>query len=195
MSKKPKLSKKLRYDSDARVHQEQVRQALICGSTWGLIYLLAWLKDRAPYRNYKVPTDIEYFEFTVKGVIRREMMTQDKYQRWRRMFGSTTEMSKPSAWRSRALIKVFPNLQEIRSYIKADPLITWNRSVEAFGDEFPVDKWYILFQIQDIWLADEGFHWSDLLESYLKNDSQFLSFAGRYEILPTVDGENGGRNA
>jgi hypothetical protein len=194
MNGKPELKTDPGRDPQRRAHQAQVKYAILENQTWGLTYLLARVKDRAPYRNYRVPSDLDVFEFTVKGVIRLEMMAKEGYKGWRRMFGSNTKARELSTWRSRASIQAFANLGASRAYINADPLVSWEGSVIALSDDLPPDDWYVLFQIQDVWLPGGEYRWSELLEAYLRNDSRLLAFAGRCEVLPPAE-VKGGDNA
>lgn len=191
MNEKPILRTKPGRDPDRRAHQAQVKNAIVEGQAWGLTYLLARVKDHAPYSNYTVPDDLETFEFTVKGVVRLEMMSDEGYRGWRRMFGSNTKAREISTWRSRASIKAFANLDEARAYIEADPLASWGQETAALPDHLPPDDWYVLFQVQDVWLPGGKYRWSDLLEAYLRNDSRLLAFAERYDVLPSVPTKEG----
>ena len=191
MNEKPILRTKPGRDPERRAHQAQVKNAIVEGQAWGLTYLLARVKDRAPYSNYKVPGDLETFEFTVKGVVRLEMMAKEGYKGWRRMFGSNTKAREISTWRSRASIKAFANLGEARTYIQADPLASWGEGSIALPDHLPPDDWYVLFQVQDVWLPGGKYRWSDLLKAYLRNDSRLLAFAERCDVLPPAPAKEG----
>jgi hypothetical protein len=191
MNGKPELKTDPGRDPERRAHQAQVKYAILENQAWGLTYLLTRVKDRAPYRNYRVPSDLDVFEFTVKGVVRLEMMAQEGYRGWRRMFGSNTKARELSTWRSRALIKAFASLDEARAYLEADPLVSWEGGAIALPDDLPPDDWYVLFQIQDVWLPGGEYRWSDLLEIYLRNDSRLMAFAGRCEVLPPVEAKEG----
>jgi hypothetical protein len=186
MNGKPELKTDPGRDPERRAHQAQVKYAILENQAWGLTYLLTRVKDRAPYRNYRVPSDLDVFEFTVKGVIRLEMMAKGKYKGWRRMFGSNTKARELSTWRSRALIKAFASLDEARAYLEADPLVSWEGSTVALSEGLPADDWYVLFQVQDVWLPDSTVRWSQLLGGFLLNDSRLLELVGLYEVLPSV---------
>lgn len=194
MNEKPILRTKPGRDPDRRAHQAQVKNAIVEGQAWGLTYLLARVKDRAPYSNYKVPGDLETFEFTVKGVLRLEMLDHPVLKGWRRMFGSNTKAREISTWRSRASIKAFGNLADVGAYAQADPLVTWGGGAIALPDNLPIDDWYVLFQIQDVWLSRDKHRWSDLLAKFLLDDSRLLRLVWIYEALPPVRGK-GGNNA
>jgi hypothetical protein len=186
MNERPRLETKPGRDPERRAHQAQVKYAILEGQAWGLTYLLARVKDRAPYDNYSVPGELETFEFTVKGIVRLEMMAQKGYKGWRRMFGSNTRARELSTWRSRAFIKAFANLDGALTYIEADPLMEWGEETFTPFDDLPSEDWYVLFQVQDVWLPGRESRWSDLLEVYLRNDSRLLEFAWRYNALSAV---------
>lgn len=186
MSNKPELKTDPGRDPERRDHQAQVKKAIVEGQAWGLTYLLARVKDRAPYSNYSVPDDLEKFEFTVKGVLRLEMLDHKVLKGWRRMFGSNTKAREISTWRSRALIKVFGNLVDARSYIQGDPLVSWKKSMVVLPENLPPDSWYVLFQVQDVWLVKGKYRWSDLLAQFLLDDSRLLKLVGTYESLPPI---------
>jgi hypothetical protein len=191
MNEKPKLQTKPGRDPERRDHQAQVKNAILEGQAWGLTYLLARVKDRAPYSNYTVPDDLDDFEFTVKGVMRLEMMDHKVLKGWRRMFGSNTKARELSTWRSRASIKAFANLDEARAYIEADPLASWEEGMLALPDDLPSDDWHVLFQVQDVWLSQDKYRWSDLLAKFLLDDSRLLKLVGIYEALPPITAKGG----
>ena len=194
MNQRPRLQTKPGRDPQRRDHQAQVKTAILEGQAWGLTYLLARVKDTQPYENYTVPDDLDVFEFTVKGIVRLEMLAQKGYKGWRRMFGSNTKAREISTWRSRASINAFATLREARAYIESDPLFMWNDRPLALSDDLPPDDWYVLFQVQDVWLPGGQYRWSDLLEAYLTSDSRLLAFAGRCDVLLPVEAK-GGSNA
>jgi hypothetical protein len=175
-------------DPDRRNHQAQVKQAILEGQSWSLIYLLARVQDRQPYDNYTVPDSLEVFEFTLKGVLRLEMMSDEGYRGWRRMFGSNTKARTLSTWRSRVLIKAFGDLSEAQAYLAADPLLTWGEEAVSWPPDLPPDDWYVVFQVQDVWLPGNEYTWADLFEAFLRNDSALLKFVARQDILPLVKG-------
>jgi hypothetical protein len=186
MNNKPRLDVKPGRDPQRRDHQSQVKTAIIEGQAWSLTYLLARVQDHRPYSNYSTPKELEVFEFTVKGVVRLEMMAQEGYKGWRRMFGSNTKAHEISTWRSRVSIQAFGDLAQAQAYVSTDPLLTWNEQSCALLDDLPSDDWYVLFQVNDVWLPGGKYRWSDLLESYLKTGSRLLAFAGRCDVLPAV---------
>jgi hypothetical protein len=69
--------------------------------------------------------------------------------------------------------------------------VTWEESGVALPHHLPPDEWYVLFQVQDVWLPGGKFRWSDLLEAYLRNDSRLLAFAERCDVLPPVPTKEG----
>ena len=189
MNQRPRqLPTKPGRDPERRTHQAQVKQALLEGQAWGLAYLLARLKDREPYDNYRVPDDPAVFEFTLKGVLRLEMMDKKGYRGWRRMFGSNTKARELSTWRSRALIKAFRNLADTRAYITTDPLLTWGDHPFTLPPDLPPRDWYVLFQIQDVWLPNGKFRWSEVLAKFLAEESAMLQLVALHDVLPPVKG-------
>ncbi|RMH01707.1 MAG: hypothetical protein D6706_01480 [Chloroflexi bacterium] len=185
MSTKPKiLQTKPGEDPDRRKHQAQVKEAIVEGQDFGLTYLLARVKDHRPYGNYRVPNSISEFEFTVKGVVRLEMMGHKVYRGWRRLFGSNTKARDISNWRSRVLIKAFASLSEARAYIKADPLFTWSNGKFPWPDNLPENDWYVLFQVQDVLIGQGKYRWANSLAVFLQKYSALLELVVSYDILP-----------
>lgn len=190
MNGKPKLKTDPGRDPERRAHQAQVKYAILGGQTWGLTYLLARVKTHAPYSNYTVPDDLDVFEFTVKGVVRLEMMAHEQYKGWRRMFGSNTRAHELSTWRSRASIQAFASLDEAQAFLEADPLMGWkggSPTLPTLPDDLPRSDWYVLFQVRDVWLPQSTIRWSQLLSGFLLNDSRLLELVSLYEALPPVE--------
>lgn len=180
-------------DPERRAHQAQVKEALLRGQAWGLTYLLARVKEREPYDNYRVPDDLAVFEFTVKGVLRLEMMDKKGYKGWRRLFGSNTKAHELSTWRSRVMINAFSNLADVRAYIQADPLLTWGERTFSLPAGLPPNDWYVLFQVQDVWLDGGKCRWSKMLAKFLLKESALLQLVILHDVLPPV-GTKGGHD-
>lgn len=183
-----RLQTKPGRDPDRRAHQAQVKQAILEGQAWGLSYLIARVKDWQPYENYRVPEDLAVFEFTVKGVIRLEMMGMPRYRGWRRMFGSNTKAQTMSTWRSRVALKAFDRLSEALAYVQGDPLRSWGEVREGLDDGLPEQDRYVVFQVQDVWLQRGRSSWAGLLSGYLKRDSALFERVGYCHVLPRVKG-------
>ena len=178
-------------DPERRAHQAQVKEALMQGQAWGLTYLLARVKDRDPYDNYSIPQDLAVFEFTVKGVLRLEMMEKRGYRGWRRLFGSNTKARELSTWRSRVMINAFGSLADARAYIEADPLLTWGERTFSLPADLPPNDWYVLFQVQDLWLAGGKYRWSEILAKFLLEESALLHLVALHDVLPPVRTKGG----
>lgn len=186
------LSAKPGEDPNRRAHQAQVKQAILEGQTWGLVYLLAGVVDHEPYDNYTLPATLAEFEFTLKGLLRLEMMDKPKYAGWRRMFGSNTKAHEMSTWRSRVALKAFENSAAALDYIRADPLWTWNVAPSKVPQGKPGDGWHVVLQVQDVWIARGRYRWSDLLAAFLLDDSRALKLVGLFEPLPPAQGGHHG---
>lgn len=170
-------SKPPQDDPDRRAHQAQVKQAIVEGQNFALTYLLARVRSREPYDNYRVPGDLAVFEFTLKGVLRLELLhCQDKavFAGWRRLFGSNTKAQELSTWRSRIYIKAFDGLERVRAYVEADPLLSWSGQGFPWADKVPEKGRYVLFQVQDVLIKEGKERWSDLFGAFLLAQSQVL---------------------
>ena len=179
-------------DPDRRAHQAQVKRAILEGQAWGLTYLLARVQDHAPYDNYALPDSLEVFEFTLKGLLRLEMMDKPQYAGWRRMFGSNTKAHEMSTWRSRVALRAFASSAAALDFIRADPLWTWQAQPPTIPAGRKDDGWHAVFQVQDVWIARGRYRWSELLAAFLLNDSRALKLVGLFEPLPPTGGENHG---
>lgn len=181
-------SKPPRDDADRREHQAQVKQAIVQGQDFALTYLLARVKNFQPYNNYHIPESIAEFEFTVKGILRLEMMEHKVYRGWRRLFGSNTKAKDISNWRSRVLIKAFANLADARKYVEADPLLTWSDGGFPWPDNLAENDWYVLFQVQDVLISEGKYRWANAFATFLKDHSALLEVVARYDVLEPVLG-------
>jgi hypothetical protein len=189
MSAKPRiLPTKPGDDPERRAHQAQVKEALLTGQAWGLTYLLARVRDREPYDNYRVPDDLAVFEFTLKGVLRLEMMEHAVYKGWRRMFGSNTKAQELSTWRSRVYVKAFANLAEARAYLEADPLLAWSDAPFPWPKALPEHDWYVLFQVQDVLIENGKYRWANAFGIFLREHSALLELVASHDVLPPIIG-------
>jgi len=179
-------------DPNRRAHQAQVKCAILEGQAWGLTYLLARVQDHAPYDNYELPDSLEVFEFTLKGLLRLEMMDKPQYAEWRRMLGSNTKAHEMSTWRSRVALKAFASSAAALDFIRADPLWTWQEQASTIPAGRQDDGWHAVFQVQDVWIARGRYRWSELLAAFLLNDSRALKLVGLFEPLAPAGGENHG---
>ncbi len=177
-----------RDDADRRKHQAQVKQAIIQGQSFGLTYLLARVKDFQPYDNYHVPEDLAKFEFTVKGVLRLEMMEHNVYRGWRRLFGSNTKAREFSTWRSRIMIKAFANLADTRTYIEADPLFAWSEKSFPWPQNLAAGDWYVLFQVQDVLIEGGKYQWANAFGVFLQSHSALLELVASCDVVDPVLG-------
>ena len=175
-------------DPNRRAHQAQVKQAILAGQAWGLTYLLAQVIDHAPYDNYTLPEDLDVFEFTLKGLLRLEMLDKPKYAGWRRMFGSNTKAHEMSTWRSRVALKAFADSAGALDFIRADPLWTWQTEPTQIPAGKKGDGWHVVFQVQDVWIAKGRYRWSELLAAFLLQESRALRLVGLFEPLPPAEG-------
>lgn len=192
MNAKPKILKtKPGDDPQRRAHQAQIKEALLTGQAWGLTYLLARVRDREPYDNYRVPDELAVFEFTLKGVLRLEMMEHPVYKGWRRLFGSNTKAQELSTWRSRVYIKAFAHLGQVRAYVEADPLLAWSEAPFPWPEALPEDDWYVLFQVQDVLIENGKYRWANAFGIFLKEHSALLELVASHDVLPPIIGGAG----
>lgn len=178
-----------RDDAGRRTSQAQVKEAMVAGATFSTSCLLTQVRTGRPYANYTLPDSYEAFEFTLKGLLRLEMMGLEKYAGWRRLFGATTKAHDIARWRSRVLPKAFVNVQEAQKLLDGCPLAGWNGEVGCplLKAELPDDDWLVLLQVHDVRL-DNGQLFSELLADFF-GDSQTLELLASYSCLPPVGGE------
>lgn len=188
---KPKLIAKPGQDPQRREHQRQVREALLDGQAFGLTVLLARVKDKQPYSNYRVPDDLARFEFEIKGLIRLEMMGDPDYKGWRRLFGSNTKARMVANWRSRVLPKAFGTGAEAQGYLRSLPLLSWPSALPCplLDLDLTASGPYLVLQVHEVWLSD-GRRASDFLADFLRHGSQALELKGEpYAYLEAVGGQ------
>jgi hypothetical protein len=175
-------------DPERRQHQAQVKNAIVDGNTYALVNLLAQLGTRKPYENYSVPDQFGEFAFSIKGLVRLEMMRMEAYRGWRRLLGANTKAKDISTWRSRALVRAFPSLDEARAFILADPLLQWPGAEQpALPKLLEGEPWLVLFQIHDVWLNEANRSFADLMEGYL-HESRALRLVCRWRVLSPAGG-------
>jgi len=145
--------------------------------------------------GYRAPQDLGEFEFSVKGLLRLEMMNSpdEDYLFWRRLFGTTTGekigrragefIGKPASWKSRVLFKAFRDGREAHKFLVESPLNRWPggglaplAEVLTGQEEGPL----LLLQLHDVGL-DDGRTFGDLLAQFLGR-SQVLQLMGELSI-------------
>jgi hypothetical protein len=185
-----RLEVKPGQDPDRRQHQAQVKNAIVDGNTFALVNLLARLRTRRPYENYTLPKSFDEFAFSAKGLVRLEMAGLDAYRGWRRLFGANTKAKDISTWRSRVLLRAFPDLKAAQAYVLADPLLGWPGAGQAqLPERLEGDlPWLVLFQVHDVLLQQAGCSLADLLERYLAKDSKAFALVARWQLVPPAGG-------
>ena len=181
--------------SDQRIDSQL---AAIAAITQRTNFVLRCFLTRFRHDNpcgYRAPQDLEEFEFSVKGLLRLEMMNSpDKdFLFWRRLFGTTTGkktgrrakefVGKPASWKSRVLFKAFRDGREAREFLAGSPLNRW-----PGGGFAPLVKMLtgqergplLLLQLHDVEL-DDGRTFGDLLAQFL-GQSQVLQLIGELSI-------------
>lgn len=163
----------------------------MAGGAFGATCLLARLRTQEPYSNYRLPDSLEEFEFTLKGLVRLEMMAQEKYKGWRRLFGSTTKAKDVSAWRSRVLPRAFAGARDTRAFLEGCPLAAWQpegRCPLLSHVQNNDDQWQMLWQVHEVWLSDDR-PFSALLSEFLSGDSEVLALEGLHHCLAPLGRE------
>jgi len=190
MSRKLLRAKPPRDDEGRRRSQAQVKEALVAGATFSTACLLTRVRSDRPYSNYSLPDSYEAFEFTLKGLLRLEMMALEKYAGWRRLFGATTKAHDIARWRSRVLPKAFPDVAAAERLLSECPLAAWNGAERCplLEAELPEGDWLVLLQIHDVRLGD-GRLFSELLADFFNGDSEVLELVASHRCLPPAGGE------
>lgn len=189
---------------DFKKYQMWAKTAIFEGQTWSLVYLLARVKDCQPYDNLRLSDKVEEFEFSLKGLIRLEMMHHKDYKGWRRLFGALLDPNKGPkrgrqtkskkerfAWRSRVALKAFGSSAAALDFIRADPLWTWQVQPPEIPAGGQGDGCHVVFQVQDVWIAGGRYRWSKLLVAFLE-DSRALEFVSLFEPLSPTGGRRHG---
>lgn len=160
-------------------------------SNFGLRCFLTQFRHNNPY-GYGVPRDLEEFEFSIKGLLRLEMMNSkdgdDLF--WRRLFGTTTGektgrragefVDKPGSWKSRVLFKAFKDGREAKEYLVKAPLNRWpGGGLAPLAETLTGQESgpLLLLQLHDVEL-DDGGTFGDLLAQFLV-ESKFLLLLGK----------------
>lgn len=190
MNRNSLQAKPPRDDVGRRTSQAQVKEAMVAGATFSTACLLTQVCTDQPYANYTLPDSYEAFEFTLKGLLRLEMMGLEKYTSWRRLFGATTKARDITRWRSRVLPKAFANAREAQKLLDSCPLAGWNGagSCPLLEAGLPDGDWLVLLQVHDVRLGNERL-FSDLLADFFGGDSQVLRLVASHNCLPPVGGE------
>lgn len=161
MNDKPRLEPKPpRNDPDRRPSQNLAREALIGGTAFGLRCLLTRVRDYRPYSNYSLPETFPEFAFTLKGLLRLEMMNAGgDLANIRRLFGATTKAAERNIrrWRSRVFPLAFEKSDDGRAHLEACPLGRWCDSGRCplLEAEFPDNGWLVLLQVDDVWIDEK----------------------------------------
>lgn len=188
---KPELLVKLPdREPEAYKSQNDAKAAVMAGQNFGITYLLTRVRTFAPYSNYSVPDDLDAFEFTVKGVVRLEMLADSAFRSQRRLFGSVFTRRKTGekyTWRSRAAVKAFDGLPAVEAFLARDPLQAWpgNRRLSIPQESPAGEDWYLLWQVQDVELPG-GQRFADVLEAFFNGHSELLALVARADIVPPV---------
>jgi hypothetical protein len=177
---------------DRRIDSQlAVIDAITKRTNFGLRCFLTQFRHDNPY-GYRAPQDLGEFEFSVKGVLRLEMMnSQDEdYLFWRRLFGTTTGektgrragefVGKPASWKSRVLFKAFKNGKEAREFLVGSSLNRWPGGGLALLAEVLTGQEsgpLLLLQLHDVKLDDHR-TFGDLLTQFLAQ-SEVLQLLGK----------------
>lgn len=181
MTDKPRLNPKPpRDDPGRRPSQTLAREALIGGTAFGVGCLLAAVRDSRPYSNYSLPETFPEFAFTLKGLLRLEMMNVGgAFAKSRRLFGATTRALEKNIrrWRSRVFPLAFENGAAARAHLEACPLGRWCASGRCplLRARFPDKGWLVLLQVDDVWLDQaHTVTFGQMLGLFLKEESRAL---------------------
>jgi hypothetical protein len=175
MNDKPRLEPKPpRNDPDRRPSQAIAREALIGGTAFGVRCLLTAVRDTQPYSNYSLPETFPEFAFTLKGLLRLEMMNAGgDLARMRRLFGATTKAAERNIrrWRSRVFPLAFEKGLDARAHLAACPLGRWcdDGRCPLLKADFPTNGWLVLLQVDEVWLdAKETATFGQALEFFFR---------------------------
>lgn len=181
MMDKPRLDPKPpRDDPGRRPSQALAREALIGGTAFGVGCLLAAVHDPRPYSNYSLPETFPEFAFSLKGLLRLEMMNVGgHFAKARRLFGATTRAAERNIrrWRSRVFPLPFESSAAARAHLKACPLGRWCASGQCplLRAKFPDEGWLVLLQVDDVWIDQaHTVTFGQMLGLFLKEESRAL---------------------
>jgi hypothetical protein len=199
MNDKPRLEPKPpRNDPDRRPSQQLAREALMRGTAFGVSCLLAAVRDRQPYSNYALPDTFPEFAFTLKGLLRLEMMNAGgNFAKGRRLFGATTRAALKNIrrWRSRAFPLAFEHAAAARAHLEKCPLGHWCASGRCplLQASFPDKDWLVLLQIDDVWLdAAHTVTFAQLMMLFLREGSRTLRLVADGSCLRPPSWKGGG---
>jgi len=189
MNEKPRLEPKPPRDDPGRgPSQTLAREAIMTGTAFGVSCLLTVVRDSQPYSNYSLPKTFPEFAFTLKGLLRLEMMNiGGDFAKSRRLFGATTRAAEKNIrrWRSRVFPLAFENSEDARAHLQACPLGRWCASGQCplLRAKFPDKGWLVLLQVDDVWIEEMQTFFSQLLESFLRDESRTLNFVATGSCL------------
>jgi len=166
------------------------------GTAFGVGCLLAVVRDPQPYSNYSLPKTFPEFAFTLKGLLRLEMMNVGgNFAKSRRLFGATTKAAEKNIrrWRSRVFPLAFEDGSAARAHLEACPLGRWCASEQCplLRAKFPDDGWLVLLQVDDVWLDQRHtVTFGQMLALFLKEESRALRLVVAGSCLKPLKGEH-----
>jgi hypothetical protein len=176
----------------ARESQNMAKTAVLADTNFAISYLLARVIEDHPYEDYELPDSLAEFEFTLKGIMRYEMLQDDDMRPYRRLLGSSFTRKKTReklTWRSRISITAFDGIDTVRNFFNQDPLSSWPESSSlSIPADAVAEDWYILFQVQDVDLPNNN-RLADFLVDYL-NQSELLTLVAHQDLLSLPTGGN-----
>lgn len=173
--------------------QTMAKTAVLADPNFGIAYVLARVIKEHPYTDYKLPRTLEEFEFSIKGIMRFEMLQNDDLRQFRRLLGSSFTRKKSReklTWRSRILISAFDSLASVEAFLEQDPLLRWPGSPHfSFTSAAALmpEGWFVLFQVQDVDLPD-SLRLTDVLIDYIQFSEVFALVAHQYLLSPVGGG-------
>lgn len=189
---RPELyTKPQRDDAARREHQFAVKRAFVEFPAFSLSLLAAEVlpstDTQAGYVNYTLPDSAQALTFTLKGALRLEMMNSkdERFQRFRRLFGSNTKAKDIKAWRSRVYIEAYANGAAAAQAIAA-MLAPGTPAGELPARLGSVTNRVAVLQINDVYLDERRTTLlSALLHEFLTGKhSRLLRSCGVVQMLP-----------